>query len=111
MSAHTFGTWRTAMKLNYQLLLAGLLLALGSCASNEAKDALCACEGGDKPCECPAPEAAVAEDACDGCAAFMVGGTGWCETCDTGYYEGKEVWCKGGCSANPGGMPCANCVK
>ena len=39
------------------------------------------------------------------------GETGWCSQCGTGFYEGKEVMCKGSCGANPGGPPCRGCVK
>lgn len=48
---------------------------------------------------------------CAGCAELMKGKTGWCAECGTGFYEGQEVNCKGGCQANPGGPPCEDCVK
>jgi len=31
--------------------------------------------------------------------------------CGKGFFEGKEVNCKGECKANPGGAPCKACVK
>ena len=37
--------------------------------------------------------------------------TDWCAECGTGFFEGKEVKCKGSCGANPGGPPCRGCVK
>lgn len=50
--------------------------------------------------------------ACAECGQLTAdGATGWCSQCGTGFHEGKEVMCKGGCQANPGGPPCAGCVK
>ena len=48
---------------------------------------------------------------CAGCVALMKGETGWCADCGTGYFEGNEVNCKNSCAADPGGPPCAGCVK
>ena len=68
---------------------------------------------GGKCGECACSEAKAGEvAACSGCAALIEAkATAWCEACGKGYYEGKEVKCKGGCKANPGGLPCKNCVK
>lgn len=74
------------------------------CAAAEAAD--CDCGGTCETCV-----AAADAIACEGCVALQAGQTGWCADCGTGYFEGQEVNCQGECGANPGGPPCADCVK
>ena len=74
---------------------------IASCAGPQS------CECGGTCEECTAADAT----ACEGCVALQAGQTGWCEACGAGYFEGQEVNCKGECAANPGGPPCADCVK
>ncbi len=98
-------------------LCLGLLLVAGcacgdKCCGSCDKDKVCSsakCEGscsGEKcgdSCACSAKE-------CTDCAEQMADKTGWC-MCGKGFFEGKEVNCKGECKANPGGAPCKACVK
>lgn len=99
------------------IVLFGLLLCAGCCSTD-----CCGCKSGKDTKAC-------AEDSCDkkccgkdsckegtcskkaSCCGSCAGKTGWCEETGKGYYEGKEVKCKGQCAANPGGPPCKNCVK
>jgi hypothetical protein len=68
----------------------------------------------DGDCEtCPAEGTcpAAAETECAVCTELMAGGTGWCADCGVGFHEGQLVNCESDCAANPGGEPCAACVK
>jgi len=81
--------------------------ACGQCAGNPS------CEAAGGTCaDCTRAAAASAQTAeCEGCAALLAGQTGWCAECGKGYNEGREVYCTQFCQANPGGPPCASCVK
>lgn len=68
------------------------------------------CDDGDCGCQ-DQTNTAVEDVSCPGCAELMDGKTGWCADCGTGFNEGNEVNCKGECAGNPGGPPCAACVK
>lgn len=92
-------------------------LVVVGCATTDTNCAGCGMEKNGCTCEaCPVtgktgecPEAGAA--VCAECVELAAGGTGWCAECDKGFYEGKEVNCSGGCKGNPGGPPCAACVK
>ena len=65
----------------------------------------------DDCCGCQETTNAVEDVSCPSCAELMEGKTGWCDDCGTGFHQGQEVNCKGQCAGDPGGPPCAACVK
>ncbi|MHC4945464.1 MAG: hypothetical protein ACYTG7_20825 [Planctomycetota bacterium] len=77
-----------------------ILLGLGCATADKSTKAAAGSKGSE----------AVAES-CAGCEALAAGATGWCKECGKGFHEGQEVNCVGGCKMNPGGPPCAGCVK
>ncbi|MFH1998740.1 MAG: hypothetical protein ABIK28_03620 [Planctomycetota bacterium] len=101
------------------IVIFGLLLCAGCCSNDcckcekdkSCKSCTCSAGDKDKPCKSCAASADKKATACETCTQLMAGGTGWCEGCKKGFFEGKEVNCKGECAANPGGPPCKECVK
>jgi len=90
------------MKKYLWVALAGLSLVLFS-AGCVSDDCCGGCKDNKDQCSC--------EEASCNCTELKAGGTGWCDKCDIGFFEGKEVKCQGQCQANPGGPPCEACVK
>lgn len=68
-------------------------------------DKCCGTCGGD--CTCNSAESA----GCEKCGLGIDGKNGWCDACGKGYFDGKEVTCKGCYEAMAGGPPCEKCKK
>ena len=48
---------------------------------------------------------------CEDCAKMADAGKGWCDGCDKGMVDGKEVACYGCYVQKTGGPDCAQCAK
>lgn len=93
------------------LLVAGCACGDKCCGDCSKEKSSCSTEKCGESCSCKGCAEKCGEScSCEGCAKLMAGKTGWC-ACGKGFFEGKEVKCKGECQANPGGAPCEACVK